>query len=222
MDLYVFGDESGDLVFTPKGSRYFILTTITCTDCAVGDQLIALRRQLAWEGLEAHPQFHAADESQAVRDRVFDVLGDLSFRVDATIFEKRKALPRLYTPSTDHFYKFAWFYHFKYVAPRWPLRTTRLLVVPATLGERKKKQRIFSAAIEDVIDQTTRIKDWRCAFWMARTDPCLWAVDYCSWAIQRRWEHLWQGKPDDRSWQLIKDKIYSEYEIFGAGKTTYY
>jgi hypothetical protein len=56
---------------------------------------------------------------------------------------------------------------------------------------------------------------------MARTDQCLWVADYCSWAIQRKWERTWQGQPDDRSHKLIAAKIRSEFNIFGAGAKTY-
>lgn len=221
-EVYVFGDESGQLEFHPKASRYFILTTIVAPDCRIFDELLALRRQLAWKGLHCHPEFHATDEQQPVRDRVFEVLQRLEFRIDATILEKRKAHPHLYA-TADRFYKYAWFYHFKYLARRVIRnRDVRLLVVPATIGERKKKQDLFSDAVQDVVQRTARVREARCAFWRARTDPCLWAVDYCSWAIQRKWEHTWRGAPDDRSYRLIQEKIGSEFEIFQRGTRTYY
>lgn len=52
--IHVFADEAGDFNFSvaPGASRYFILTTVTLEDCSVGDTLLALRRQLAWEGVE--------------------------------------------------------------------------------------------------------------------------------------------------------------------------
>jgi hypothetical protein len=220
-EAYVFGDESGQLDFNLKTSRYFILTTILVADCRVFDQLLALRRRLAWEGLPCHPEFHATDEQQSIRDRVFEVLGRLDFRIDATIFEKRKARPDLYT-TADRFYRHAWYYHFKFLAQQ-VIRdqATRLLVVPATLGERKKKQEEFSQAVRDVVKQTARVGKAQCAFWRARTDPGLWAVDYCSWAIQRKWEREWQGAPDDRSYRLIRDKIGSEFDIYGRSDQTY-
>lgn len=218
----MFGDESGQLEFSPRTSRYFILTTVLVQDCRIFDQLLTLRRQLAWEGLPCHPEFHATDELQPIRDRVFEVLQGLDFTIDATIFEKRKARPDLYS-TVDRFYRHAWYYHFKFLAQRVIRdRAARLLVVPATLGERKKKQELFSQAVREVVDQTARVREARCAFWRARTDAGLWAVDYCSWAIQRKWEHVWQGAPDDRSYRLVQGKIGSEFDIFRRGTQTYY
>lgn len=43
---YVFADEAGNDDFNldkRNATRYFILTAVTLSDCAIGDQLIALR-----------------------------------------------------------------------------------------------------------------------------------------------------------------------------------
>jgi hypothetical protein len=50
-DCYVFADEAGNFDFSsnPGASRYFILTTVTLSgDCSLGDDLMRLRRELAW------------------------------------------------------------------------------------------------------------------------------------------------------------------------------
>lgn len=57
----------------------------------------------------------------------------------------------------------------------------------------------------------------RRAFWPAASDPCLQVADYCSWALQRKWEVA-----DLRSYNLIAPKVQSEFDLFAAGKTTYY
>lgn len=40
------------------------------------------------------------------------------------------------------------------------------------------------------------------------SEPCLVVADYCTWAIQRRWE-----RNDGRSHALIATKISSEVEV---------
>jgi hypothetical protein len=222
VEWHVFGDEAGTLRFNAKASRFFILTTVALRDCSVADPLLALRRQLAWEGVPTHPEFHASEEDQPVRDRVFDLLETLHFRIDATIYEKRKAMPRV-RMTEAYFYQFAWFYHLKYLTGyHLNQPDLRLLVVPATLAGRGKKQEAFSRAVQSVVEQVAWLADARCAFWSARTDPCLWLADYCCWAIQRKYEHTWQGAPDTRSYDRIKSKIRSEFPIFERGTTYYY
>ncbi|MDQ6899695.1 MAG: hypothetical protein M3072_09325 [Candidatus Dormibacteraeota bacterium] len=222
-DRYVFSDEAGDLEFSQKSSsRYWIVTTVTASTWTAGDALLNLRRRLAWQGVDAHPEFRASEELQPVRDRVFQVLQEHDFRVDATIFDKRKVVPHR-RERADRFYGFAWYFHLKRLAPRITVAGDRLLLVPATLGRTRAKQEVFSQAVRSVVDQVVNPKvEVRCAFWMARSDPCLWVADYCSWAIQRKWEHKWQGQPDARSHQLIAAKIRSEFDIFAIGTKTYY
>ncbi len=139
---YIFADEAGNFDFRPanraKGiSRYFILTTVTLDDCAIGHALLDLRRELAWEGLPLKSHFHATAELQVVRDRVFAFLQGWEFRVDATIFEKAKVEPRL---QGEQFYEEAWYCHLRYVAPRVVAGSDELLVVGASLGVKRKLQ----------------------------------------------------------------------------------
>ena len=73
--VHVFADEAGNFDFSngPSASKYFILTTLVMKECSLGERLLALRRQLAFEGLEIHQEgFHASEDKQAVRDRVFN------------------------------------------------------------------------------------------------------------------------------------------------------
>jgi hypothetical protein len=47
---------------------------MTVADCAVGDELLNLRRRMAWRGLHLDAVFHATTDPQIVRDEVFGVL----------------------------------------------------------------------------------------------------------------------------------------------------
>ena len=72
-------------------SRYFILISVTVVDHAIESDLLELRRELAWNGEPLTGGFHATNDKRHVRDQVFAMLARHEFRVDATIFEKRKA-----------------------------------------------------------------------------------------------------------------------------------
>jgi hypothetical protein len=215
---YVFADEAGNFDFRPADraraiSRYFTLTTLTLDDCAIGHALIDLRRQLAWEGLSLTSHFHATDERQVVRDRVFALLAQWDFRVDATIFEKAKVEPHL---QGEQFYEEAWYFHFQYVAPRIAADADELLVVGASLGV-KRKLRDFHHAVKGVVRRVSPTPTFQTAFWSAGSDPCLQVADYCCWAIQRKWEDT-----DLRSYQHIADKVRSEYDFFHDREERYY
>lgn len=215
--LYVFADESGDMVFSRNGqaSRYFILVTMGALDCAIGDALQSLRRDLAWRGIGLDREFHATEDSQAVRDCVFPVIASHRLRIDATVLEKSKAKPHL-TSAKERFYQYAWYYHFKSLAERFDGRFDEVLVVTASVGT-KRERKNFRAAVVDVAAQALPRVTHQVASWSAASDPCLQAVDYCSWAIGRKWE-----RGDDRSHRLIAPKIQSEFDLFSRGDVHHY
>lgn len=215
--IYLFADESGNFDFSRKegASKYFIVTTITADSCDVGDALIGLRRDLAFEGMGLETAFHATTDRQAVRDRVFPVVAASGIRVDSTILEKALSNPS--TRLTDEsFYKLAWYLHLKYVAPRVATPHDELLVVAASVGT-KKRRATFHAAVRDVVEQVSPTLTYQVASWEAISDPCLQVADYVSWAIQRRWE-----QNDRRSYDLIKHLVHSEFKPFDSGIVSYY
>ncbi len=216
--VHVFADEAGNFDFSakPGASRYFMLTTVAMDDFRAGDALLSLRRQLAWEGHDqGTDDFHATEELQTVRDRVFAELANWNFRVDCTILEKRKAAPHLAADDV-RFYKTAWFLHFRHVAQLVTRPGDELLVMGASLGTKRKRQS-FHDSIHDVVDQVSRGVAFRTVSWAGSSDPCLWVADYCCWALQRKWE---QG--DDRSYSLIEGKVSTEFDVFRRGTTVYY
>ena len=83
--LYVFLDEGGNLDFSPSGTRYFTLTGVTLSRPFPCDsELHALRFDLIETGLDIE-YFHASEDRQPVRDKVFEIVrGSLSrFRADS-------------------------------------------------------------------------------------------------------------------------------------------
>ena len=189
----IFADESGNFDFSgnPSATRYFILTTVLIDDVNLVSEMRQLREELAWRYEKWEGVFHATEDPQAIRDRVFATLAKYDFRIDATILDKRKTLPRL-RPTEERFYKYAWFYHMKHVAPRIASTPDELLVVAAAVFRKKVNIR---SAIRDVMNQTSAIKDFRCVVWPAGVDVCLQIADYCCWAIQRKWERGERGYP---------------------------
>jgi hypothetical protein len=217
--LHIYADESGNFNFSraPGASRYFILATVVLADHAIETALHELRRDLVWRGFDLSPSgdFHATEDSQAIRNEVFRALSQHEFRIDATILEKPKARPRART-TEEGFYKTAWFFHMQHALPAIATSTDRLLVVAASLGFGAKR-RAFEAAVREAVSEHAGAGEHHVACWPAATDPCLQVADYCCWAIKRKWENR-----DERSYGLIADKISSEFDLFHKGKHLYY
>lgn len=220
MRRYIFADEAGDFEFARKQnvSKYFIACAVSMESCDIGVDLLNLRRDMLWEDMPVKEYFHACEDKQSVRDRVFELLGKHDFKVYAQIMEKSKAQAQI-RESQHRFYQHAWLYLFKYAAPKIVAGSAPdLMVTTASIGT-KKGQAVFSEAVKDVLSQTMKVrtKSWKTAFCPAASDPCLQIADYCTWAIQRKWE-----RGDTRSYDLIKSKIVYEYDLWARGEKHFY
>lgn len=129
--------------------------------------------------------------------------------------EKAKAQQQI-RETNARFYKYGWLYHFRHSHKKYLTSQDELHITTASVGT-KKGQKIFSSAVNDVVQQTIGRQQWVASFWPAQTDPCLQVADYCIWAIQRKWE-----KGDGRSYDLIKDKIAHEYDLWAHGTKKFY
>lgn len=215
--IYIFGDESGNLDFRKAqgASRYFIVSTVTLNDCKIGNDILDMKRSLHWDGYQIKDYFHAVDDKQNVRDSFFALLGNHDFRVDATLLDKQKTIPRL-ARDDMRFYKQAWYLHLKHLVPKVAGTNDEVFLVAASIGTKSRKTAAYKA-LRDVIAQVSQEQKYEVAFWPASTDPCLQVADYCCWAIQRKWE-----SNDSRSHVLIADKIKTEFDAFAGSKTCYY
>ena len=218
MRKFLFADEAGDFEFKdkPNVSRYFIICTITCDTCECGHRLLELRRDLAWNKAPLGDYFHATEDKQPVRDAVFGLIAKFDLRIDATIMEKRKAQPQTRL-SQSCFYRYGWFYHLNYLASRILKNPTKELFVTAASIGTKRGQAVFTQTVNNVLQQTASHTDWATYFCQSAADPCLQIADYCAWAIQRKWE-----RQDLRSYDLIRAKIRSEYDLWAKGTDYYY
>ena len=218
MRRYVFADEAGCFNFSRAegASKYFVLCTVSTDSHKFATPLLDLRRWLAWEK-QIDAVFHASTDLQEVRNEVYSFIQKQDLRIDATILEKSKAEPKI-RPTEERFYHYAWYYHFKHVAPLICSSSDELFITVASIGTKKKRE-LFKEILCDVASQAVSGATFRSAFWPAASDPCLQVADYCAWAIQRKWE---SDQQDLRSYDLIKDKLKTEFDLFASGTKHYY
>lgn len=183
--------------------------------CAVASDLLDLRRRLLWEKKELGDYFHATTDKQVVRDAVYETIMRHDFKVQATVMEKSKAQPQVRV-DRPRFYKTGWFFHFRSISPKIADATTEIVTTAATLGTNKERAS-FGNAVDDVMQQVRGNRPWVTNFCPAAADPCLQVADYCAWAIQRKWE-----RNDERSYELIKDRIIYEFDLWHRGTVHHY
>ncbi len=217
MRKFLYADESGNFDFSrgAGASRYFILTTVAFQAHSLSDQLTELRRELAWQGISLPNGFHATNDSQRVRNAVFEILLDGDFRIDATILEKPKMHPRV-RHENYYVYLYVWNRHIRRIASEVAAATDELMVIIAAIRFRGQ-QKILESAMHDAIGKASPTNRFQSALWPAASDTTLQIADYCSWAIQRKWEN-----GDMRTYNLIKDKIQSETDLYRRRTRVYY
>lgn len=208
MAVYLFFDESGNLDFSPNGSRHFCFGVLTLRDPGpLTAALTRLRYSLLEQGLELEC-FHATEDRQAVRDRVFAALAEVGgFELDLLVADKRTMHPALRDP-------FEFYCRLGHVIVEAALERVRhvdetIVVITDTVPlqrDRKAVAKTFRTAIRKSLGD----RDFTILHHPSAAHAGLQAVDYCTWAFQRKL------RGDGRSYELIRGWIRSEWEASGV------
>jgi hypothetical protein len=216
--LYIFLDEGGNLDFSASGTRFFTVSTITkLRPFSIESDLLALKYDLLEEGLDLE-RFHASEDKQAVRDRVFSIIGKhlAQFRIDSLIVEKRKTQPQL--RDQEKFYPVMLGYLLRHVFKQVMGENHKQIIVKTDQLPLNKKRKAFEKAIKTTLaDMLPNHARYRVLHHESRSSISLQVADYCNWAIYKKWT-----TGDSRSYDLIKEGIKSEFDIFRTGKEHYY
>jgi hypothetical protein len=216
--LYVFLDEAGDFNFSPTGTKFFTLTAVTKTRPFDWDALImSLKYDLIETGLNIE-YFHAAEDRQGVRDRVFKIVGESlpDSRIDGLIIEKRKTGPAL--QIAEKFYPRMIGYLLRYILEPRNLRDyAEVIVLTDSIPVSRKREAVEKAIKQTLSRMLPAGTKYMVLHHASKSCAGLQIVDYCNWAIFRKWE-----RGDSRSYDLIRTGIRSEFDIFRSGTRYYY
>lgn len=216
--LYVFLDEAGNFDFSPSGTKVFVLGAVTKErPFHAYKELAELKYDLIELGTNLE-YFHAAENAQPVRNRVFEIIcGHLAgIRIDALIVEKRKTGPAL--QPEEEFYPRMLSYLLRYILQHHDLGLFKeVIVFTDRLPIQKRRaaiEKTIKTTLERVLPATAR---YRLVHHESRSNFDLQIADYCTWAIYRKW-----NSGDLRSFQQIQSAVESEFDIFRSGTRSYY
>lgn len=210
--LYVFLDESGNLDFSPNGTRYFVLTGVWLPRPFPCDSdLHSLRFDLIESGLDIE-YFHASDDRQPTRDRVFDLIRERidSFRADALIVEKRRIdqslrvdtafYPRMIGQLLSRIIA-------NCVAERW----TELIVITDRIPVNRKRKAVEKAVRTTLSHMLPDQVRHRILHHDSKSCAGLQIADYFNWAIYRAWD-----RNDRRSLRVVESAVVSQTDALAA------
>ena len=218
---YIFLDESGNLDFSPKGTRYFVLTAVStrrpfpafhALDTYKHDCLEDFRHRLDKE------YFHCAEDNRHVRRRVFELIatGLDNMRIDSIVVEKSKTGPAL--RQGRRFYPRMLGYLLRWILPReLAMGAEKVLIITDKLPIREKRHAVEKACKLALANSLPRTVKHQILHHESRSHYLLQVADYCCWAMFRRWE-----RGDVESYNLIAPAIRSEFDVFRTGVRHYY
>src|SRR5664279_5197144 len=138
--LYLFLDEAGNLDFSPGGTRYFMIGAVTKErPFRAYQELTELKYDLIEQGINLE-YFHAAEDKQATRNRVLEIIQRhlTGVRVDALVVEKRKTPPAMQVE--ERFYAHMLGQLLQFILPQHrPQEFTEVLVFTDRLPVQRKR-----------------------------------------------------------------------------------
>jgi len=216
--LYIFLDEGGNLTFSPKGSRFFTITSVTKErPFEAYKELIDLKYNLAEQGLYLE-EFHASEDNKEVRPKVFDVIqNNLSgTRIDSVVVEKCKTGTGL--QEMVEFYSRMIGYLLKFVLQKESIKSDRQVLIYTDSLPVRSKRAAFEKAIKTVLAQELPSgTKYTLNHHDSKSNLDLQIADYCNWAIYKKW-----NDGSDWAYRKIAKSVRSEFDIFRNGTRKYY
>lgn len=216
--LYIFLDEAGDFNFSPTGTRYFVLTSLTKRrPFEAYKALTELKYDLIEFGIDLE-YFHASEDLQATRNRVFEIITRhlAEVRLDSLIVEKSKANPNIHVEV--RFYPEMLGHLLKDVLRGVGLESFReLIVVTDRIPVSRKREAVEKAVKQTLAELLPKEVRYQVLHHASKSNLDLQIVDYCNWAIYRKW-----GRQDSRSYQVISSAVKGELDIFSTEAVRYY
>ncbi len=217
--LYAFIDVSGNYDFSPAGTMSIVITSTLCSDTNPGVlELYAVKHEVIDQGIDIE-YFHAAEDRQPVRDRVFNVISGLThLRIDSIIVEKSKVDPkirplnRLYPTMVEYLLQYPF-------DPRGidVTRFDKVLIFMDRESARAREKEALTKAVKLSLARHLRGVPYTLSMHSSASHPYLQIVDYCSWAVYVKWE-----RGEIRPFNQIKNLVKSEFLIYQNKKAKWY
>jgi len=219
--LYVFLDESGNFDFAdkPGASKWLILTSLITTDPREGlNELYQTKHDLIAQGHDIE-RFHATEDPQLVRDRVFAILQTFrNARVDSLAIRKNRLNPAW--RDSREFYPRMLQYLLKYPFDPRGLdirQFDKVLIFMDRVEEARRKREALIGGIKNFMKPTLGKVPYSVVMHQSASHLYLQVVDYCCWALYVKHE-----RNELRPWQQIQDLVKSDFDIFAKGAQDWY
>lgn len=214
--LYVFIDESWNMDFSSKWTKYFVLSAVTTinpikSSLPLQDLKYKLLKSNTWWRDFQH--FHATEDRQHIRDQVFDEINKMdSIFVNYLYAEKSKTHP-IYQ-KRDKFYTLLWWALSKYILKKYEWSNYEKIIIIFDKTLTKKEEDSFFKEIKPELKKIW--KPYAIYFHQTLSDFNWQIADYFAWAKYVSLER-WENRPLEQIKNISKD----EFDIFRNWHTKY-
>lgn len=181
-------------------------------------ELFELKHDIIEAGIDLE-RFHATEDRQWVRDKVFSVLAHFQdVRVDSVVVQKRRAAPSI--RPLRHFYPMMVENLLKYPFDPRGMDVSQyskvFIFADRAAGRRREREALIKAIKANLVQHLRGVPYVICMHDSA-SHHYLQAVDYISWAIYVKW-----GRGELRPYNQIGHLVRSEFPIFQHGFADWY
>jgi len=207
--MYIFLDESGDLGFGKRSSKWFLFTLVVVDDPRKLERVIKkTRKSLKKKYKRTMSELHAYHCDDITRIRVLTKLAEQDISVVTTVLNKSKVYVDLQNQK-NYLYNFT----ANIILDR--LMNTKLIdknrKISLVVDRKDTKKHLrdnFISYITEAMKQK-RNGNFEMSLAASHDEKGLQAVDFISWAIFRKYE-----RGDFGFYEIIKDKIIDERLLF--------
>lgn len=211
---YIFLDESGNLDFGPKGSRYFVLTSVVMhRPFPVSERLEAYKYDCIENGTNIE-HFHCYNDRNEIRNAVFDAIVACldEIRIDCVIAEKARTNTRLREGQRLYLWMLAYLLR-RALREESDAGVKEVIVITDTIPVNRKRRMAEKSIQRAVARNQIPGMTYRILHHQSRSHHGLQVADYCCWAIFRKWQ-----KGQSAWYDRLKPAIRNELVPFGAGE----
>lgn len=208
--VYIFLDEGGNFDFSPRGTRYFTLTSVTGRPpFPLHQALDALKHRHLEQGRPLLA-FHCTEDNKHTRNEVFTCIAAhlASLRIDSVVIDKTKVKPEMRDPV--RFYPRMVGHLLRYVMNGAPAQhADRVVIITDGLPSSPGKNRMEKAIKQGLAERLAPGATYSLLHHPSCSHFGLQVADYCNWAVFRKWQ-----KGETYYYDLLKPNLRSELDVY--------
>ena len=226
---YIFVDESGDMDFSKKGSKYYLFNfLVKKRPFKLHEHISSYRYELLEMNLDPHinsridiEYFHANNDNKYIKNEIFNIISTFKkedVKIYSYILEKEKVSPDK-RKSKEHFYIDNLIYSISMLLNQLKIDTNFVIITDNLPVEnnKKKQEKALKLGIHNYMKEHSLNIRYDVFHHCSASNVNLQIIDYIGWAINRKHEHN-----DDIYYKKISNYILSEDIVTKDRKKKYY